>query len=118
MEIGERIRTLRESAGLSQTELAEKIKVLKQTLYKYEKGIITNIPSDKIEALTKVFGVSEAYLMGWDDKFNNPVKDALFHAEILKDSEYIEMYKDWKMLSVTNKKVIIDMIKVLCRQQE
>lgn len=32
---------------MSQVEFADKINVSKQTLYKYENDIITNIPSDK-----------------------------------------------------------------------
>lgn len=66
MTLGDRIRHLREQRGLLQTELADRIGVSKQTLYKYETGIITNIPSDKIESMAKVFGVSEAHIMGWE----------------------------------------------------
>lgn len=66
-EIGKRIKFLRLKAGLSQTELAEKIGVSKQTLYKYENGIITNIPSDKIEAIASATGYSPSYIMGWHD---------------------------------------------------
>ena len=62
---GERIKKYREELGLSQVFLADKIGVSKQTLYKYENDIITNIPSDKIEALAKVFNCTPAYLMGW-----------------------------------------------------
>ena len=48
MTVGERIKELRTSLGLSQVDIADKINVSKQTLYKYENNIITNIPSDKI----------------------------------------------------------------------
>lgn len=63
--IGLRIKDLRQQCGISQIDLAKKINVSKQTLYKYENGVITNIPSDKIEELARVFKVSPAYLMGW-----------------------------------------------------
>ena len=65
MTIGEKIKKLRSYRNISQVELAKRINVSKQTLYKYENGIITNIPSDKIESIAKVMGVSPAYLMGW-----------------------------------------------------
>lgn|GEM_PF-141496 len=71
MTIGDRIRKERELAGISQTDLAEKIKISKQTLYKYEKNIITNIPSDKIEAIAKALNISESYLMGWSEEISN-----------------------------------------------
>lgn len=65
MTIGERIKKERKKKGLSQVELADKIGATKQTLYKYETGVITNIPSDKIEAIASVLGLTPAYLMGW-----------------------------------------------------
>ena len=54
MTVGERIKKVREKTGMSQVEFADKINVSKQTLYKYENDIITNIPSDKIEAADKL----------------------------------------------------------------
>lgn len=68
MTIGKRIKELREKHGMSQVDLADKISVSKQTLYKYENSIITNIPSDKIESIAKVFNISPSYLMGWKDE--------------------------------------------------
>lgn len=68
MTVGERIKKEREKFNISQTELAQKIGVSKQTLYKYETNIITNIPSDTIERTANVLNCSPAYLMGWDDK--------------------------------------------------
>ncbi len=79
MTIGERIRQLRENNGISQTSLAEQSGISKQTLYKYETGIITNIPSDKIETIAKLLHSSPAYIMGWDGNDNN-------HYELFKYS--------------------------------
>lgn len=67
MKIGERIKNRREELGISQTQLAQTIDSTKQNLYKYEKGIITNIPSDKVEAIAKALHTTPAYLMGWTD---------------------------------------------------
>jgi len=67
MTKAERIRILREDRGISQVELAERIGVSKQNMYKYENDIITNIPSDKIESMAKVLNVSPGYIMGWED---------------------------------------------------
>lgn len=68
MTIGERIKSLRESKKITQTELAEKLGTTKQNIYKYENGIITNIPSDKIELIAKCFNVSPGYIMGWEEE--------------------------------------------------
>ena len=55
MGIGKIIRKFRTDKKLTQTELAEMIGTTKQNIYKYETGIITNIPSDKIEAMANIF---------------------------------------------------------------
>ena len=65
MTKGTRIKLLREKIGLSQTDMAKKINVSKQTLYKYENDIITNIPSDKIESIAEIAGSTPEYIMGW-----------------------------------------------------
>ena len=65
------IRKEREKAGISQSDFAKAINVSKQTLYKYEQGIITNIPSDKIEEIANVLGLSPSYLMGWEEDIEN-----------------------------------------------
>lgn len=67
MTVGDRIKEARTQKDISQVDLAYMIGVTKQLLYKYECNIITNIPSDKIELIAKVCGVSPAYLMGWAD---------------------------------------------------
>lgn len=64
--IGERLKALRLKAGLTQEEAGQHVHISKQTLYKYENGIVTNIPSDKIELLAAVYHVTPSYLMGWD----------------------------------------------------
>lgn len=66
MTIGERIKEIRDKLNMSQVDFADKINVSKQTLYKYENNIITNIPSDKIESIASIGNVSPAYIMGWD----------------------------------------------------
>ena len=70
MTIGERIKSIRKKIGISQVDFADRIGVSKQTLYKYENNIITNIPSDKIEAIASIAHVSPAFIMGWIDSKN------------------------------------------------
>lgn len=73
---GERLKQLRLSNKYTLEEIGKKINVAKQTYFKYENNIITNIPTDKIELLAEIYGVSEAYIMGWDIVENNkPTKE-------------------------------------------
>lgn len=67
MTIGERIKSCREKANLTQDELAKRLATTKQTIYKYENNIVTNIPSDKIEKMAELFNVTPGFLMGWED---------------------------------------------------
>ena len=69
--LGDRLKELREERNLSQTEVANKIGITKQNLYKYENGIIENIPIDKIEALANFYDVSPSLIMGWSDNLEN-----------------------------------------------
>ena len=108
MTVGDRIRKQREILGISQTELAKKIKISKQTLYKYEKNIITNIPSDKIEELARILDVSESYLMGWED--NLKIDNADLIPDILSDSVLIEHIKKLRKLNKEHQQTIYDNI--------
>lgn len=65
---GEIIKKLRIERGMTMEELAEKLNISKATVHKYEKGIIKNIPLDKLEAMSKIFSVPASYLTGWEDE--------------------------------------------------
>ena len=65
--VGDRIKQVRESKGMTQEELGKACGVTKQTIFKYENNIITNIPLDRLEMMADALVVSSAYLMGWSD---------------------------------------------------
>ena len=67
MTVGERIRETRLKKGVTQEQLGKLCGIAKQTIYKYEKGIITNIPVENVQTIATVLGVSAASLMGWED---------------------------------------------------
>lgn len=66
--VGDRIRQVRQERDVTQQELADYIGVSKQAVYKYENNIVTNIPTDKVDAIAKRLKVSPAYLMGWEEQ--------------------------------------------------
>lgn len=53
--------------------MADFAQTTKQTIYKYEMGVITNIPSDKVEAIAEILKTTPAYLMGWEEKVENSI---------------------------------------------
>lgn len=83
MTKGERIKSLRLQHDMTQEDLGKAIGVIKQTINKYENGTITNIPTDKIEAIAKVFDVTEAYILGWPEQ--DEKKDMSEAEKILED---------------------------------
>lgn len=92
MTIGEKIKNLRIKSGLTQDDIAKRTGTTKQAIYKYENGIVTNIPTDKIEKMADLFGVTPSYLMGWEDepqKENPPIPDGLTEDERF----WIEIYR-------------------------
>ena len=68
MTIGARIKELRQKNNMMQVDLAKAVNSSKQTIYKYENDIVTNIPYDKIILLAKALNTTTAYLMGWEDE--------------------------------------------------
>jgi len=63
----ENIKMYRNRCNLTLEEVANKLGVSKATLQRYESGVISNIPSEKIERLAEIFGITPAQLMGWDE---------------------------------------------------
>jgi repressor LexA len=64
---GERLRELRKSKRMTLEDLAAEIGTSKQTIHRYENGIISNIPAEKIVLLAEALGTTPAALMGWSE---------------------------------------------------
>ncbi len=64
--IGNNLKQLRKDKGLTLEALADKLNTSKQTIQRYENGVIANIPPQKIEALAKALDTTPSYLMGWN----------------------------------------------------
>ena len=65
--LSKNIKRLRKEKGLTLDELAARLGTSKQTIHRYENGIITNIPSEKVEMLAQALAVTPAELMGWSE---------------------------------------------------
>nr|DAF59950.1 MAG TPA: Repressor protein CI [Siphoviridae sp. ctGz830] len=82
MNIGDKIRKLREEKGLSQEELAQKMGYKSKTsIHKIEQGI-TDLPLSKVSEFANILNTTSSYLMGWEDE---PMIQPRFkNAEIIK----------------------------------
>lgn len=94
MTVGDRIKKIRTRLSMSQVTFADKIDVSKQTLYKYENNIITNIPSDKIEAVAKLGNVSPAYIMGWDVEASASITLYNVHCKTEEEADLVLSYRE------------------------
>lgn len=81
MKFGEKIRMLRTEQHKTLESLSKVVGVSRQTLSRYETGVITNIPTEKIELLAMGLETTPAYLMGWQketeaeiEKYDNLTK--------------------------------------------
>lgn len=66
MTIGDKIKQLRKSAGLTQTELGNRLGVKKNAVSKWECGRVEDIPASKIKAMANLFDVPTSYLIDED----------------------------------------------------
>ena len=106
MTKGERIKKLRIDKGITQEEMAKLLCTTKQTISKYENGVVTNIPSDRIESIAKLLGTTPEYILGWEkvQKNNDVLSDIIIKAK--KD-------KNFFMLLETINQYDADKIKML-----
>ena len=66
MGLKENIKNKRIERKMTLEDLAKSVGVSRQTIQRYESGVIGNIPSDKIELIARALDTSPAYLMGWE----------------------------------------------------
>jgi len=66
--MGEIIKQLRESKGLTQEELGKLVGVKKAAVQKWEKGITENLKRTVIKKLSEIFEVDSSYLLGLKNK--------------------------------------------------
>ena len=64
--LAKNIRELRKEKGMTLEELAEKVGTSRQTIHRYENGMISNIPSEKIVLLASALNTTPSTLMGWE----------------------------------------------------
>ena len=71
-ELKDKIKDLRQQAGLTMRQLADAVNVSEATVSRWESGNISNMRRDKIYDLAKALNTTPAYLMGWEEP---PVDD-------------------------------------------
>lgn len=91
MTIGERIKYYREMAGMTQQELATKAGVSYQAISKYENGVVTNIPTKRLQLIADALGTNGAVLMGYKQEYHDSDKTANEWREELRANPDLRM---------------------------
>ncbi len=111
MTPAERIKTRRRELGMTQGTLADIVNTTKQTIYKYENEIITNIPSERVSALAQALHTTPEELMGWNKTFSDPIiTDTTVTFPIIEKVEDIYdniSLQDWKGKTVDIPKIYL-----------
>ena len=119
--MAENIRYLRLKHGLTQEQLGEVIGVQKSAIRKYESGMVENIPRSSIVKMAEIFGVSPAYLMGWQE--NTPVERDLdegkrlwlkIYDEANEETKelFVKMINDFEKLPVDERRFLLSVIRL------
>ena len=111
MTIGQRIRAARERREMTLDEVAQRCNTTKQTIFKYENEIVTNIPYDKIVLLSNALDVSPSYLFGWDEKKDSPSELKLTEGEEL-------MLKLFRQIPEDRQPEALDLLRVALKMQQ
>ena len=77
----DRIRSEMQRNSLTLIEIEQRTGIKKSSMQRYVSGETGKIPMSAIEKLAKLFGVSGAYLMGWDEKKAPPSEPTLTEGE-------------------------------------
>lgn len=72
MGLKDNIKNRRLELNLTLEDVSKKLSISKPTLQRYESGVISNIPSDKIEKLAAILETTPSCLMGWEEKIVKP----------------------------------------------
>ena len=93
MTLGQKLKARRLELNLTQKEVAEKVGVATQTIFKYENEIVTNMPLDRLELLANVLDLSPSYLMGWEktETKNDAITDIILR--LRADEAFLDIVK-------------------------
>lgn len=126
MDVGQRIKSLREEKGMTLEELGNKVGVGKSTVRKWETGIIANMRRDKIAKIADALETSPAYLMGWEENISHfSKKESLAEGcdesqnDVLKlQGNQKELHTIYQKLSSTNQDRVLLYAKNLLSTQQ
>ena len=105
-KLGDRIAELRKLKGISQQDVADKIKISRAQMNRYENQAVQP-PADVLNKLAKVLDTTVDYII-------NGAIEAKAKAQ-LKDNKILDVFKEVDTLPDTEKNLILKVISALIR---
>ena len=120
MTMGERIKQLRKSHNMSQEELGNILGVQKTAIFKYEKGMVENIPRESVLKMAAMFNVTPEYILAYTDN-----EKATFVSETMAQLAIIEKYGNdvfkllemFELMTNTNQEKFIELGEYIIKAQ-
>ena len=110
MTIGDRIKNLRLKKNYTLDQLGKKISSSRQTLYKYEQGIIENIPKQKVESLAKALDTTPSFLYGWEDSYYLNEDTKKIAQDIFENNELKVLFDATKNARPEDLQIVTDLL--------
>lgn len=105
-EISNRLKKAMADSGLSFGEVSNITGIPKSAIHRYVTGNTPKIPITRLEQLAEVFGVSAAWIMGWED---TPTPDKA------EQSENEELFNVFSSLPEQQQQIVADLIRNLSK---
>lgn len=104
-----RIKRLVEESGKTYNELEKITGIAKSSLQRYASGATAKIPLAAVEKLAAAFGVSQAHIMGWDEK---PAEDlqgiGALAAQMVMDPDAMEVARKFMAMDQADRQGVQD----------
>ena len=107
------LKRARIQAGMTLDDVAQKVGVSRQTIQRYESGVIQNIPSDNIEKIADILNVSPGMLMGWEAPTFSVAEEIAPYGKNLTEADLNKMLTSGGVLMFGDKKLTEEQKKVL-----
>ena len=65
--LAKNLKKFRKMKKMTLEELAQRLGTSKQTIHRYENGIISNIPHEKVRELARALDIAPSQLLGWEN---------------------------------------------------
>ena len=107
----DRIKYQMQRNSLTFLEIEQRTGIKKSSMQRYVSGETGKIPLSAIEKLANLFGVSGAYLMGWDEKEDSPSEPVLTEGE----KTMLELFRK---IPVERQPEALDLLRVALKMQQ